>query len=146
MVPVYRPRRTSFIFAGSSQWLVGPASSCVREQINVRSSTRATSAVFDRTRMLLGRFSGSSQIAVPDKVISRSIDWYSSREPSHQCTRSGLQSWVTSSTQRASFGFFGAPLAVSTSNVRLAIRKYPRSYHADVERRTLHGGQGSPNP
>src|SRR6266446_2571621 len=37
----------SFIFAGSSQLLVGPAASWVREQMKVRSSTRATSPGLD---------------------------------------------------------------------------------------------------
>ena len=84
MAPVYRPFSFSFIFAGSSQLLVGPASSWRREQIKVLSSTRATSAGFDRTMTLLGRFCGSSGMAMPDKVITRNMDWYSSREPSHQ--------------------------------------------------------------
>ena len=53
------------IFTGSSQWLVGPASSFVAEQMKVWSSTRATSNVVDRTRMLLGRFWGFRGIAVP---------------------------------------------------------------------------------
>lgn len=38
-----RPRKISRISAGSFQWLVGPASSSFAEQMNVRSSTRATS-------------------------------------------------------------------------------------------------------
>src|SRR5258705_12223261 len=120
--PVNNPRSFCCIFAGSSQLLVGPASSFVREQMNVRSSTRATSAGFERTRMLLGRFCSSSGTAVPDRIMSRSIDWYSSGEPSHQCARSGLHNWAASSTHRARcLGFFSLR-DVSTSIVRLDIK------------------------
>ena len=74
--PTIEPANNSpslcFIFAGSSQLLVGPASSLVREQMKVRSSTRATSAGSERTRKLLGRFAGSSGIAVPVRTSSRS--------------------------------------------------------------------------
>ena len=73
-----------FIFAGSSQLLVGPASSLVREQMKVWPSTRATSAGSDRTSTLFGRFAESSGIAVPVRTSSRSMAWYSSGEPSHQ--------------------------------------------------------------
>lgn len=48
--PLIEPRKTpcspekmSRISAGAFQWLVGPASSSFSEQMNVRSSTRATS-------------------------------------------------------------------------------------------------------
>lgn len=37
------PAKISRISAGSFQWLVGPASSSLAEQMKVRSSTRATS-------------------------------------------------------------------------------------------------------
>ncbi|CAM5400572.1 hypothetical protein STENM327S_07291 [Streptomyces tendae] len=37
------PVKISRISAGSFQWLVGPASSSLAEQMKVRSSTRATS-------------------------------------------------------------------------------------------------------
>ena len=47
--PAYSFSSSAFIFAGSSQLLVGPASSFVRAQIKVRSSTRATSAGLERT-------------------------------------------------------------------------------------------------
>jgi len=65
IAPANNPCSFSFIFAGSAQLLVGPASSKVREQMNVRSSTRATSPALDRTRMLLGRLSSASGMAVP---------------------------------------------------------------------------------
>src|SRR5204862_3703041 len=50
--PENNPLSFALIFAGSSQLLVGPASSLVREQINVRSSTRATSPGSERTKKL----------------------------------------------------------------------------------------------
>ena len=84
MEPANSPDSFCFIFAGSSQLLVGPASSLVREQMKVWSSTRATSAGSERTSKLFGRFAESSAIAVPVRTSSRSIDWYSSAEPSHQ--------------------------------------------------------------
>src|SRR5690242_7940355 len=117
MHPPYNRASFSFMRAGSSQLLVGPASSFFAEQIKVRSSTRATSAGLERTRMLLGRFLSLSGMAVPAMIMSRSIAWYSSGDPSHQWTRSGLQSCATSSTQRASFLFLTSPAAVSTSMV-----------------------------
>src|SRR6266576_3773850 len=70
--------------------------------MKVRSSTRATSAGFDRTRMLLGRFAGLTGMAVPASVINCIIPWYSACEPLHQCTPSGLHIRATSSTQRTS--------------------------------------------
>ena len=42
--PSNRPARIPFISEGSAQLFVGPASSFLVEQMNVRSSTRATSA------------------------------------------------------------------------------------------------------
>src|ERR1700683_588191 len=80
MEPAKSWRSFSFILAGSSQLLVGPASSLLNEQINVRSSTRATSAGCDRTRILLGRFASSRGIATPVWIISRIIVWYSAAE------------------------------------------------------------------
>ena len=44
MQPVKRPFRVFFMSAGSCQLFVGPASFSSREQMKVRSSTRATSA------------------------------------------------------------------------------------------------------
>ncbi len=57
MHPANRPSRMPFISSGSIQLFVGPASSLRREQMNVRSSTRATSLGSDRARKLFGRFS-----------------------------------------------------------------------------------------
>jgi hypothetical protein len=48
--PRKRGSRVSRIFCGSSQLLVGPASSSFSEQMYVRSSTRATSEGSDHAR------------------------------------------------------------------------------------------------
>ena len=50
MLPLKRPKRISFISAGSAQLLVGPASFRDFAQMNVRSSTRATSLGCERAR------------------------------------------------------------------------------------------------
>ncbi len=71
--PANSPVSFCFIFAGSSQLLVGPASSLVREQIKVLSSTRATSAGSDRTSTLFGRFAAFSGIAIPLRIRNCSI-------------------------------------------------------------------------
>jgi hypothetical protein len=60
-----QPLSRAFILRGSSQLLVGPASSSRSEQMKVRSSTRATSLGWERARKLLGRFSGFSRTKVP---------------------------------------------------------------------------------
>ena len=48
--PVKRSRSSARISSGSRQWFVGPASSSAAEQMNVRSSTRATSPGSDSAR------------------------------------------------------------------------------------------------
>src|SRR5258705_395926 len=63
MDPPNRPVRVRLVSSGSRQWLVGPASSALREQMKVNSSTRATSAGSERTKMLFGRRFGSSHKA-----------------------------------------------------------------------------------
>ena len=50
MDPAKRPRRIRIMSLGSIQLLVGPASSSLRAQMNVRSSTRATSLASLRAR------------------------------------------------------------------------------------------------
>ena len=50
MQPLKRPFSVSRISAGSVQLFVGPASSSRSEQMNVRSSTRATSLGSQRAR------------------------------------------------------------------------------------------------
>src|ERR1700690_2844614 len=65
MHPLNRPSSFCFISAGSAQLFVGPASSLVWEQMNVRSSTRATSLGCERARYELGRFFSFSLMNVP---------------------------------------------------------------------------------
>jgi hypothetical protein len=50
IAPEKRSLRIARISSGSCQWFVGPASSSRSEQMNVRSSTRATSPGSDRAR------------------------------------------------------------------------------------------------
>src|SRR4051794_18601113 len=94
---------SSRISAGSRQWLVGPASSSFSEQMNVRSSTRATSLGSDSARYEFGRLKSFSRSNVPASTIRCAIRSYSSEDPSHQCTASGCVSSDTSSTHCSSF-------------------------------------------
>src|SRR3984893_3961294 len=94
----------SRISAGAIQLLVGPASCSRSEQMNVRSSTRATSPGSDAHQKLFGRSSGLSLVNVPlstSRAVSRA---HSSGEPSHQTTASGLVSAAIWRTQAASSG------------------------------------------
>ncbi len=84
MQPLNKPLSVSFICLGATQLLVGPASALLKEQMKVRSSTRATSLGSERARKLLGRFSGLSRMKVPDATICSHKRSYSSCEPSHQ--------------------------------------------------------------
>ena len=81
MRPRMEPRNSSVsvarISSGSAQLLVGPASMGSREQMKVRSSTRATSLGSERARKLLGRFTGSSAVKVPASASSRQSAAYS---------------------------------------------------------------------
>jgi hypothetical protein len=98
--PSKRSRRTAFISAGSIQLLVGPASSLVLEQMNVRSSTRATSLGSDRARKLFGRRCSFNRMNVPASTSSWQSRSYSSSDPSHQCTSAGLHRSTISATHR----------------------------------------------
>ena len=92
------------ICPGAIQLLVGPASCSRSEQMNVRSSTRATSPGSEAHQKLFGRSSGFSLVKVPfstSRLVSRS---HSACEPSHQTTASGLVSSAISSTHPASSG------------------------------------------
>src|SRR5436190_9810091 len=75
---------SAFISAGAIQLLVGPASPLLREQIYVRSSTRATSDGCERAKNELGRFASFSLIKVPASTISWHSRSYSSCDPLHQ--------------------------------------------------------------
>ena len=83
MQPANSPARVARIRAGAIQLLVGPASSSFSEQMNVRSSTRATSEGSEHAAKLSGRSSGLSRTSVPCPV-SRPVSCSHSRcEPSH---------------------------------------------------------------
>ncbi|MNY11221.1 hypothetical protein D3C86_1442370 [compost metagenome] len=86
MAPSNRPLSVSRISAGSAQLLVGPASSGRSEQMNVRSSTRATSDGSEQARKELGRLAGLSLRIVPAWTICSHRRSYSSCEPSHHTT------------------------------------------------------------
>ena len=92
------------ISSGAIQLFVGPASASRSEQMNVRSSTRATSPGSDRHQKLFGRSLGFSRVKVPfstSRSVSRS---HSACDPSHHTTASGLVSSTISPTQAASSG------------------------------------------
>ena len=89
----------AFISPGSTQLLVGPAASLLMLQMNVRSSTRATSLGSDRARKQPGRFSGFRRVNVPACTNSSHMASYSAGEPSHQWMLSGLHSAAISMTQ-----------------------------------------------
>jgi hypothetical protein len=105
MHPRYRPVMTCFISAGAIQLLVGPASASSTEQMNVRSSTRATSPGSVRAQNELGRFSSSRRTNVPVSTSWSVSRRHSSVEPSHQTTASGVVSSATSWTQASSLAW-----------------------------------------
>jgi hypothetical protein len=92
----------AFISAGAIQLLVGPASSGSTEQMNVRSSTRATSPGSVRAQNEFGFRLGSSRTRAPDATRSSVMRIHSSSEPSHHTIRSGVVSSATSSIQFSS--------------------------------------------
>ena len=94
---------SSRISAGSRQLLVGPASSSLCEQMNVRSSTRATSLGSERARYEFGRLASLRRSNVPASTRCCARRSYSSADPSHQWIASGWVRSATSSTQRSSF-------------------------------------------
>ena len=95
--------RSARISSGSRQWFVGPASSSRAEQMNVRSSTRATSLGSESARYEFGRLASFRRSNVPASTRLCAIRSYSSADPSHQCTDSGCASAATSSTQLSNF-------------------------------------------
>src|SRR5260221_13351309 len=82
--PLSSLRNVSFISRGSTQLLVGPASSFLRLQMNVRSSTRATSLGSEKHAKLLGRLISSSLMNVPFSTSREHNSSYSLADPSHQ--------------------------------------------------------------
>ena len=98
MLPLNRLRIKFFIQSGSRQLLVGPASSSCALQMNVRSSTRATSAGSVRARKLFGRSSGFKRIKVPLDTSNSLSFSHSASEPLHQTTSLGWVSFAVSAT------------------------------------------------
>src|ERR1700754_1787487 len=103
MAPANLSCRTSRIWIGSRQLFVGPASSSRSEQMNVRSSTRATSPGSLRARYEFGRLASESFSNVPASTSSAHSASYSSADPSHQWTADACVNSATSSTQERSF-------------------------------------------
>src|SRR6476659_167337 len=103
MQPSNSGRSVARISSGAIQLLVGPASSLLREQMKVRSSTRATSVGSDQARYELGRLTGSRRRNVPASTSSWQRRSYSSWLPSHQYTESGLHRATMSATHAISF-------------------------------------------
>jgi hypothetical protein len=116
IAPSNSPRSCSRISPGSRQLFVGPASASRSEQMNVRSSTRATSPGSDSARYEFGRFASASFSNVPASTSRRQRASYSSAEPSHQCTSAGWVSRATSSTQLSSFWFVVGTAVVLTGS------------------------------
>ena len=98
MLPLNRLRKRFFIHCGSRQLLVGPASSSCALQMNVRSSTRATSAGSVRAKKLFGRRSGFSRMRVPLDTSKSVSCCHSAAEPSHQIISLGWVSFAVSAT------------------------------------------------
>ena len=96
-------RSLSYMTFGSSQLLVGPASSFLREQMNVRPSTRATSLTAVLCNRQPGSFSGlRASISPVASAWSRSSLSCASL-PSIQTTLSGSTSAFISSIQLRTF-------------------------------------------
>src|SRR4051795_6285078 len=99
MLPRYSSVMVVFISAGAIQLLVGPASASSTEQMNVRSSTRATSPGSVRAQNELGFLAGSSRTRAPESTSASVMPVHSASDPSHQTMRSGVVRAATSSTQ-----------------------------------------------
>src|SRR5918997_7005946 len=115
MHPRYSSVMVVFISTGSHQLLVTPASDSSSEQMNVRSSTRATSSGSEAAQNEFGlAVSGTSVPASTSFAVIRS---HSASEPSHQTTRSGVVSSATSRTQESRRAF---PVGASSIPVTVA--------------------------
>ncbi len=84
MLPRYSSVMMTFMSSGSIQLLVGPASPSLREQMNVRSSTRATSSGSEAHQNEFAFFASGTNVPASTSVrVSRS---HSSVDPSHHTT------------------------------------------------------------
>src|SRR5262245_24710446 len=114
MLPRYSSVMVAFISAGATQLLVGPASASSTEQMNVRSSTRATSVGSVRAQNEFGRFTGSSGTSVPAATSCDVRRVHSCSDPSHHTIWSGVVSSATSRTQASKRAWeVGAPVETS---------------------------------
>src|SRR5450631_3253331 len=98
--PRYRLDMRARISAGSIQWFVGPASACSREQMKVRSSTRATSLGSEAHQKLSSFF--ASRVNVPDATRASVMRVFSAADPFTQWTALGVVSSAISETHAAS--------------------------------------------
>ena len=105
IAPVNSRSSSARMSAGSRQLLVGPASSECSEQMNVRSSTRATSPGSEWAQKLFGRLASSRRRKVPESTSPWARRSYSSAEPSHQWIASGCRTAAHRSTHSRSFPF-----------------------------------------
>ena len=122
IAPEYKAFNSVRISDGSRQLLFGPASTLLVEQINVRSSTRATSAGSECAQYELGRLSSSSLVNVPARTRSSQRSSYSFWLPSHQYTSSGCKISAHSATHFLSATLFDLPLNVLASPCRALIQ------------------------
>ena len=91
MDPLNFSVRMRRMFSSSCHWLVGPAWSLRFEQMNVRSSTRATSEGADLARKLFGLLSGLSWMSVPAATSCCVSRFHSASDPSHKWMSFGWQ-------------------------------------------------------
>ena len=87
----------------------------VATQMNVRSSTRATSVGSDAHQNEFGCCFGFSRMNVPDSTSWSVIRVHSSADPSHHTTRSGWVSWAVSADPGKQGSVLGGR-AVETGN------------------------------
>src|ERR1700722_12473690 len=128
MAPLKRALSFLRMTKGSSQLLVGPAVSLEREQMKVRSSTRATSLGAERARKQPGQSFSLSLVKVPAWTSWLQRKSYSACEPSIQWMRSGWQRSAIFSTQRMRCLLVvgGVAIAVSTATVFIGWGKFLR--------------------
>jgi hypothetical protein len=123
--PRYSSVIVDFISAGATQLFVGPAPDSSLEQMNVRSSTRATSSGSDAAQKEFGFF--SRRVKVPASTSAVVVRSHSSSEPSTQTTRSGVVSSATSRTQ-ASSGAFSVGAWSRPGTVAVVMGGLPRRF------------------
>src|ERR1700733_1516328 len=96
----------AYASSGAIQLFVGPASSFVLVQMKVSCSTRATSFGFERCKWQPGSLLWLSGVKMPAAIASSVRRFFSSSDPSHQTTLSGLVSAAISVTHLRRFELF----------------------------------------